>query len=92
MLPDELNKLIADINDHIPDHTWSLVKDTAIATIVDSMTSDVLIKMAEMSLAEYYHEHQDKLIEDLISLVGLDNAVHMLDSLQLDKVPQPKEE
>jgi hypothetical protein len=55
------------------------------------MDLNTLLKLAELSLSEYYHEHKDEIIQDLISFVGIDTAVHTLDSLQLDKVPAPIE-
>ena len=87
MQPEELQQLIQQINDNIPDHTWDLVRDAAIAQIVDQMDLNTLLKLAELSLAEYYHEHKDEIIQDLVSLTGIDNTVHTLDSLQLNKVP-----
>jgi hypothetical protein len=91
MQPEELQQLIQQINDNIPDHTWDLVRDAAIAQIVDLMDLNTLLKLAELSLSEYYHEHKDEIIQDFISFVGIDTAVHTLDSLQLDKVPAPIE-
>lgn len=87
MQPEELQQLIQQINDNIPDHTWDLVRDAAIAQIVDLMDLNTLFKLAELSLSEYYHEHKDEIIQDLVSFVGIDTAVHTLDSLQLNKVP-----
>lgn len=91
MSPEELSDLIKQINENIPSHTWNLVRDAAIANIVDLMGLETLLKIAEMSLSEYYHEHQDEIITDLVSFVGIDSAAHILDSLQLDKVPTPSE-
>jgi hypothetical protein len=88
---EELNSLIKQFNEQIPDHTWDRVKDAAIAQIVDFMGLETLLKIAEMSLSEYYHEHQDEIITDLISFIGIDATAYMLDSLQLDKVPTPSE-
>lgn len=87
MQPEELQQLVQQINDKVPDHTWHLVRDAAIAQIVDLMDLNTLLKLAELSLSEYYHEHQDEIIQDLVSFVGIDTTVHLLDSLQLDKVP-----
>lgn len=87
MQPEELKQLIQKINDNIPDHTWNLVQDATIAQIVDLMDLTTLLKLAELSLSEYYYQHKDEIIEDLISFVGIDTAVHILDSLQLNKVP-----
>jgi len=87
MSPEELQHLIQQINDNIPDHTWDLVRDAAIAQIVDFMDLNTLLKLAELSLSEYYHEHRDEIIQDLVSFVGIDTTVHTLDSLQLNKVP-----
>ena len=86
MQPEELQQLIQQINDNIPDHTWDLVRNAAIAQIVDLLDLNTVFKLAELSLAEYYHEHKDEIIQDLVSFVGIDTAVHTLDSLQLNKV------
>ena len=87
MQPEELQQLIQQINDNIPDHTWDLVRDAAIAQIVDLMDLNTLFKIAELSLSEYYHGHREEIIQDFISFVGIDTAVHTLDSLQLYKFP-----
>ena len=87
MTSEEQTELIQKFNDNIPDHTWDLVRDAAIAQIVDLMGLETLLKIAEMSLSEYYHEHQNEIIVDLVSFIGIDATAHTLDSLQLDKVP-----
>lgn len=87
MSPEEQTELIQKFNEQIPEHTWDLVRDAAIAQIVDLMGLETLLKIAEMSLSEYYYEHQNEIIVDLVSFIGIDATAHVLDSLQLNKVP-----
>jgi hypothetical protein len=83
----QLTELILKFNNAIPDDKWNVVRPAIASTIVDQMDFDTLLKIAEMSLNEYYIEHQEELIVDLINYTSVDIAVQLLDSLKLD---QPK--
>jgi len=89
--------LLDQIIQHIPSHTWELVKSAVIEYFVDNMTSDVLTKLtkdpqgfekAEIILHGYYEMPMMgyELIQDLIKIAGIDNTVNLLDRLELDKI------
>ena len=92
--------LVDKIMEHVPVWTWSVVKDQLIEILVDSMTSDVLLKltgspdgfdMAENILRNHYimpGAERDLLI-DSIKILGIDFVVSTLDALQLDKFKEP---
>lgn len=89
---DLVDKVIA----MIPKETWSAVIDAIVSNIVDAMPSTVLEKLtgsidgfdrAEEILLTYYRidtRHED-LIIDAFKILGAENTLYLLDSLQLDK-------
>jgi hypothetical protein len=81
----QLAELISKFNAAIPDDKWDVVRPAIASTIIDQMDFDTLIKIAEMSLNEYYLEHQGELIADLIKHTSVDIAVQLLDSLDLNQ-------
>jgi len=95
-----IDQSIADkIVERIPEHTWDYVKATLITHIVDSMPSEILIKLtndpegfekAEKFLFNYYknpERHWD-LINDVLQLFGDEYVLILFDSMELDKIPQ----
>lgn len=84
MTPEEINLLIKQIHEKIPDDKWNDVQNKAIENIVDTMTVDVLFKIAELSLDEYYSENLDELIPDLIGFIGIDRTLCILNSLNIN--------
>ena len=80
----QLTELISKFNAAIPDSKWDVVRLAIISTIVDQMDFDTLLKIAEMSLNEYYLEHQKELVADLINYTSVDIAIQLLDSLTLN--------
>ena len=81
----QLTELIQKFNAAVPEDKWDVVHAACIETIIDQMTLDTLLKIVEMSLNEYYFEHQEDLISDLIKCTSVDVAVQLLDSLGLDQ-------
>ena len=93
--------LVANVVDNIPAMTWEQVKEGIIVNLVDQMPSDILIKLtgdptgfekAEAILDEYYvlPDRQEDLIADSFKIIGVENPVYFLDSLQLDKYVESK--
>lgn len=94
--------LAAAITDAIPEHTWPEVRDAIVANLVDSMPSSVLEKMtgkadgfeeAEEILCMYYDistdnsESKHELIVDAMKILGAEPLTFLLDSMQLEKIP-----
>ena len=80
----------------IPKETWSAVIDAIVGNIVDNMPSSVLERLtgsvdnfdrAEEILLDYYRIdcRHDDLIIDAFKILGAENTLYLLDSLQLDK-------
>jgi hypothetical protein len=89
--------LIDKIIEHIPNHTWHLVKQSIVEYFVDNMTSDVLEKLtndsqgfdcAEEILNSYYEipDMNKDLVIDMVKIAGIENTVNLLDRLELDKI------
>jgi hypothetical protein len=100
----QMNEIDQDLVDKvvslIPEHTWDEVKATLITHIVDSMPSEVLIRLtndaegfeqAEEILYNYYEnpERYWNLINDSFQLFGDEYVLTLLDSMQLNKI-QPE--
>jgi hypothetical protein len=92
--------LVEDVCQRIPEHTWSVVRTAIISNVVDNMPSDVLQQLtgtpddfdrAEDILVDYYMSdaRRQELIEDSFKIMGPENTLYLLDSLQLDKIKQP---
>lgn len=89
--------LIEKIVAHVPEWTWSVVRDALVANIVDQMPGSVVEKLtgdydnfdrAEEILLDYYNfpDRNQDLIVDAFKILGAESTVYILDSLQLDKV------
>lgn len=86
----DVTELIADC---IPDEAWPDVRYQVIQQMLDNMTSDVMIQLtgkpdafetAEQLLQQFYTEAPGhKLIKDSFDLVGKEETVFILDSLNL---------
>ena len=94
--------LVDQVVQRIPAWTWSRVKEALITNLVDLMPSTVLEKltndpmgfeMAEEILHNYYQdeEHNSDLIVDSFKIIGEENTLYLLDSLQLDKIESPSD-
>ena len=92
--------LIDKVVDQIPEWTWAVVKDRLVAYLVDSMPTTVLERLtgnpggddrAQEILDDYYAPldmNQDLLV-DSFKIIGEEQTLNLLDSLQLDKITEP---
>ena len=91
--------LVDQVVANIPNHTWEIVKEAIIVNLVDNMPSEILFQLtsdrtgfekAEAILNEYYElpEKQTDLIIDAFKILNLEHTVHLLDSLQLNKIDE----
>jgi hypothetical protein len=92
--------LIDQIIDRIPEWTWSVVKDRLVTDLVDSMPTTVLERLtgdpggddrAQEILDDYYasSDRNKDLIVDSFRIIGEEQTLYSLDSLQLDKITEP---
>jgi hypothetical protein len=92
--------LIDQVIDRIPEWTWSVVKDRLVTDLVDSMPTTVLERLtgdpggddrAQEILDDYYasSDKNKDLIVDSFKIIGEEQTLYSLDSLQLDKIIQP---
>ena len=100
--PIDLN-LVDQVCERIPDETWTMVRDAIVANVVDNMPSDVLMKLtgepdnfdrAEEIVMDYYRipERNHELIADSFKILGPENTLYLLDSLQLDKYVESRKQ
>ncbi len=82
-------ELARQIIECIPRYTWPAVLDACVANIVDELPMDTLFAMAEMYLTDYYLDNPTEIIPDMLRIKGAESTVYILDSLQLDKYPEP---
>lgn len=94
--------LAEQVVERIPEWTWEVVEETIVTHLVDLMSTVVLERltgqldncdMADDILLQYYRSlgtHQE-LIQDAFNIYGEENTLYLLDSLQLEKIPQPIE-
>jgi hypothetical protein len=89
--------LIDQVVDRIPEWTWSVVKDRLVTDLVDSMPTTVLERLtgdpggddrAQEILDDYYasSDRNKDLIVDSFRIIGEEQTLYSLDSLQLDKI------
>jgi hypothetical protein len=94
--------LIDQVIDRIPEWTWSVVKDRLVTDLVDSMPTTVLERLtgdpggddrAQEILDDYYasSDRNKDLIVDSFRIIGEEQTLYSLDSLQLDKITQPND-
>lgn len=82
-------ELAQQIIKHIPRYTWPAVLDACVTNIVDELPTDVLFRIAEIYLTDYYINNPNQIIPDMLRIKGPESTVYILDSLQLDKLPEP---
>ena len=91
--------LIDQVVDRIPEWTWSVVKDRLVTDLVDSMPTTVLERLtgdqggddsAQEILDDYYasSDRNKDLIVDSFRIIGEEQTLYSLDSLQLDKITE----
>jgi hypothetical protein len=95
--------LVDQVFERIPEWTWTTVRDAIVANLVDNMPGAVVERLtgtydnfdlAEKILIDYYtptNKYKD-LIVDSFKIIGDENTLYLLDSLQLDKIPEPTED
>ena len=92
--------LIDEVVDRIPEWTWSVVKDRLVTDLVDAMPTTVLERLtgnpggddrAQEILDDYYasSNRNKDLIVDSFRIIGEEQTLYSLDSLQLDKITEP---
>lgn len=92
--------LVDDVVNRIPGWTWSAVKDRLVTDLVDSMPTTVLERLtgdpggddrAQEILDDYYASpsRNKDLIVDAFKIIGEEQTLYSLDSLQLDKIIEP---
>ena len=74
----------------VPRHTWPAVLEATVANIVDELPVETMFQMCELYLRDYYMQNPMEMIPDLMRIKGEESALYLLDSLQLDKLPEPK--
>ena len=91
--------LIDKVVNRIPEWTWSVVKDRLVTDLVDAMTTTILERLtgdpggddrAQEILDDYYaslNRNKD-LIVDSFKIIGEEQTLYSLDSLQLDKITE----
>jgi len=105
MQPQNLNiginlDLVDDVVDRIPAWTWPVVKDRLVTGLVDAMTTTILERLtgdpggddrAQEILDDYYasSDRNKDLIVDSFRIIGEEQTLYSLDSLQLDKITEP---
>ena len=95
--------LIDQVVERIPEWTWPVVKDRLVTNLVDAMPTSVLEHLtgnatddnrAQKILDDYYaplNRNKD-LIVDSFNIIGEEQTLDSLDSLQLDKITAPTSE
>ena len=92
--------LIDDVVNRIPEWTWSVVKNRLVTDLVDSMPTTILERLtgdpggddrAQEILDDYYAlpDRNKDLIVDSFRIIGEEQTLYSLDSLQLDKITEP---
>lgn len=92
--------LVDDVVYRIPEWTWSVVKDRLVTDLVDAMTTTILERLtgdpvgddrAQEILDDYYasSDRNKDLIVDSFKIIGEEQTLYSLDSLQLDKITAP---
>ena len=84
--------LVHRVCEMIPDHTWPAVLNAAVANIVDELPMETMFKMCELYLIDYYLQNPTEIIPDMFRIKGEESTLYILDSLQLDKIPVPKQQ
>ena len=92
--------LVDDVVYRIPEWTWSVVKDRLVTDLVDAMTTTILEHLtgdpggndrAQEILDDYYAspDRNKDLIVDSFKIIGEEQTLYSLDSLQLNKITEP---
>ena len=83
--------LIEKIEDDIPDHTWDYVINSLSHRMLDCLPMQTIISIASLYLSDYYTENTDELIPDALEIIGIQNTVNLLETLELKIIPTTDE-
>jgi BioD-like phosphotransacetylase family protein len=92
--------LIDQVVERIPEWTWHVVKNQLVTNLVDAMPTTVLERLtgsatdddrAQEILDDYYASSSmnKDLLVDSFKIIGEEQTLYSLDSLQLDKITKP---
>jgi len=85
---DLVDKVVA----HIPTDKWDQVRQAVVERIIDNMPGTIIQKItgsyddfdkAEQTLNNFYANETNELIVDAFRIIGLEETIYLLDSLQL---------
>ena len=79
--------LIDKIEDSIPDHTWDYVVNSIAHGMLDCLPMQVIISIASLYLSEYYTANREEIIPDALEIIGIQNTVKLLETLELKLIP-----
>ena len=79
--------LIDKIEDSIPDHTWDYVINSISHELLDCLPMQVIISIASLYLSEYYTENREEVIPDALEIIGIQDTVKLLETLELKLIP-----
>ena len=83
--------LIAKIEDGIPDHTWDYVINSLAHRMLDYLPMQTIISIASLYLSDYYTENTNELIPDALEIIGIQDTVNLLETLELKIIPTTDE-
>jgi hypothetical protein len=83
--------LIDKIEDSIPDHTWDYVINSIAHEMLDCLPMQALISIASLYLSEYYTENREEVIPDALEIIGIQDTVKLLETLELKLIPTTDE-
>lgn len=92
--------LVEQVVERVPEWTWETVQKAIVTHLVDLMSTAVLERLtgapdgcdiADDILLQYYKAvgTREELITDAFNILGEEYTLFLLDSLQLEKIPQP---
>ena len=83
--------LIEKIEDGVPDHTWDYVINSLAHEMLDCLPMQTIISIASLYLSEYYTENREEIIPDALEIIGIQNTVKLLETLELKIIPTTDE-
>ncbi len=75
--------LIEKIEYSIPDHTWDYVINSIVHEILDHLPMQAIMSIASLYLSDYYIENRDETIPDALEIIGIQDTVDLLETLEL---------
>ena len=59
--------------------------------MLDCLPMQTIISIASLYLSDYYTENTDELIPDALEIIGIQNTVNLLETLELKIIPTTDE-